>query len=85
MLLLLTRIRNPDTYSRVPLYAILFYSDINQSLHSQNTPYISPPGAIYGVSIVKILEKIDRVITALHCINFDNHDILHVSILLLVS
>ena len=41
---------------------------INQALESQQTPHTSPSGASYGVSLVRILEKIDRVITALHCI-----------------
>ena len=40
----------------------------NQILQSQQTPYISPLRAIYGVSIVMILEKMDHVITAPHCI-----------------
>ena len=35
-------------------------------LHSQKTPHISPSGEQY-VSIVRNLEKIDRVITAPHC------------------
>ena len=42
--------------------------NINQSLYSQKTPYISPSLASYGVSIVRILDTIDRIIMALHCI-----------------
>ena len=42
--------------------------NINQSLYLQKTPHSLPSQASYGVSIVNILEKIDRVITALYCI-----------------
>ena len=35
---------------------------------SQQTPHTSPSRASYGMAIVRILEKIDRVITAPHCI-----------------
>ena len=42
--------------------------NISLYLFSQKTPHISPLWASYGVSIVRILEKIDRVITAPHCI-----------------
>ena len=41
--------------------------NINQTLDSQKTLHSSPSRASYGVSIVRILEKIDRVITAPHC------------------
>ena len=41
--------------------------NINQILNSQKTPHSSPLWASYGVSLVRILEKIDSVITALHC------------------
>ena len=41
---------------------------MNQILESQQTPHISPSRVSYGVSIVGMLEKIDRVITAPHCI-----------------
>ena len=34
---------------------------------SQQTPHILPSWASYGVSIVRIWEKIDRVNTAPHC------------------
>ena len=45
---------------------------------SQQTSHISPSRASYGVSIVRILKKIDRIITAPHCIdglpiNIENH------------
>ena len=36
-------------------------------LTSQQTPHTSHSWASYGVSIVRILEKTDRVIMALHC------------------
>ena len=41
-----------------------------QILESQQTPHISPLRASYGVSILGILKKIDRIITALCCIVF---------------
>ena len=41
---------------------------INQRLHTQKAPHSSPWPASYGVSSVNILEKIERVITAPHCI-----------------
>ena len=37
-------------------------------LETQQTPHSSPSRVSYGVSIVRIWEKIDRVITMLHCI-----------------
>ena len=40
----------------------------NQTSNSQKTLHISPSRASCGVSLVRIWEKIDRVITALHCI-----------------
>ena len=45
--------------------------NIYQSWHSPKTPHASPSRANYGVCIVMILEKIDHVITAPHCISFD--------------
>ena len=44
--------------------------NINQTSTSQQTPHTSPSQASYGVSIMRILKKIDCVITALHCICF---------------
>ena len=44
--------------------------NINQTLHSQKTPHISPMRASYGVSIVRIWEKIDSVIKATHCFSY---------------
>ena len=41
---------------------------INQGLHSQKTPHISPSRVSYGVFIADILEIIGRVITTPHCI-----------------
>ena len=43
--------------------------DINQSLDSRKTLHTSPSQASYGVSIVRMLKKIDCVITAPHCIS----------------
>ena len=40
----------------------------NQTSESQQTPHTSPSRASYGVPIVMICDKIDRVITAPHCI-----------------
>ena len=40
--------------------------NMNQCLYSQKTPHISPSWASYGMSIVIILEKFDRVIMAPH-------------------
>ena len=44
---------------------------MDQTFESQQTPHTSPSRASYGVSIMRILEKVDRVITAPHC-NNDN-------------
>ena len=38
-----------------------------QMLDPQKTPHTSPWQVSYGASFVNIFEKIDRVITALHC------------------
>ena len=48
---------------------------MNHILESQQTPYISPSRASYRVSIVRILVKIDHVLTAPHCIqgNLDRY------------
>ena len=40
---------------------------MHQILESQQTPHNSPVRASYGVSFVRILKKIYRVITAQHC------------------
>ena len=40
---------------------------MHQRLYSQRTPHILPSQASYGVSFVRILVKIDRVIEAPHC------------------
>ena len=37
-------------------------------LYSQKTPHISPSQVSYGVSIVRIWDKIDYISTAPHCI-----------------
>ena len=46
---------------------------IKQSLNSQKTSHSSPSQASYGMSIVRILEKADRVITAQHCPSTGHH------------
>ena len=43
------------------------WQNISQTLDSQKTPHTSPLRASSGVSFVRILEEIDRVITAPHC------------------
>ena len=40
---------------------------VNQVVESQQTPHISPSMASYEVYILRIWEKIDRVLTASHC------------------
>ena len=42
--------------------------NLNQISNSQQAPHTSPSRPSYGVSIVRIREKIDRIITAPHCI-----------------
>ena len=66
--------------SRVPLYnAVQFgtilhvtllwqWQNVNKILISQQPPHTSPWWASYGVSIVRIWEKIDRLVTAQHYI-----------------
>ena len=41
--------------------------NFNQGLNSQLTPHMLPSRASYGVSLLRIMEKIHRVITAPHC------------------
>ena len=41
--------------------------NINQRLSPKKTPHTSPWRASYGMSFMNILEKIDHVIKALHC------------------
>ena len=43
--------------------------NINQTSNSQQTPHSSPSRVSYGVSIMRILKKIVRVITAPQCCN----------------
>ena len=62
--LLRYHIRHCDNNGRYYIYIYV----MNQILDSQQTPHISPSQASYGVSIVRILEKIDSVITAPRCI-----------------
>ena len=63
------------TRSRLSCYYIQHCGDNGrhkihcQTLDSQKTPHSSAWRASYGVSFVKILKKIDRVITAPHCIS----------------
>ena len=62
------------SYSAVPFITIWHAAlqcqqqNMNQTWSSQQTPHSSPSRASYGVSVVGILRKIDRVITAQHCI-----------------
>ena len=49
--------------------------NINLRVKSQITPYNASWGASYGVYFVRIREKIDRVITALHCIQYSQRTI----------
>ena len=58
--------------------------NLNQTSNSQQPPHTSPSWASYGVSIVRILEKIDRVLMALHCIRhiFWNSDLFWLKICL---
>ena len=54
---------------------MIFFSSLHwltQNIDSQKILHSSPSRANYGVSIVRILEKIDRVITAPHCIQFSS-------------
>ena len=44
---------------------------MKQIFESQETPHTSPSRASYGVSLARLLEKIDRVITAPHCISIE--------------
>ena len=46
----------------------------NPILGTQQTPHILPSRVSYGVAIVRILEKIDGIITALHCIFYLNSE-----------
>ena len=42
--------------------------NVNEISKSQQTPHTSPSQASYGVSIMRVFEKIDRIITAPFCI-----------------
>ena len=44
-------------------------TELNHRLTSEKTPHTLPSWASYGVSFVRILEKIGRVLTAPHCTN----------------
>ena len=44
-----------------------------QTLTSQQTPHTSPSRASYGMSIVRIWEKTDPILTSLHCFMSDVH------------
>ena len=44
--------------------------NINQNLNSPKTPHSSPSWVSYGVSVVSILEKIDSVMIAPHCVMY---------------
>ena len=73
-------------YNTVQLLMIPFMAlrwqeqNLYQTSNSQQTPLGSPSRASYGVSIVRILEKIDRVLTAPHCINIRSGTLLQINI-----
>ena len=61
-------------------YTIIFHTalkwmkqNINQTVNSQKISHISPSRASYGMYIVRILKKIDCIITAPHCISIYLH------------
>ena len=54
--------------------------NLYQTSNSQQTPLSSPSRASHGVSIVRILEKFDRVLTAPHCINIRRDTLLQINI-----
>ena len=60
-------------YNAVQFMTILFMAlwwqqrNLNQTLYSQQTPQTSPSRASFGLSTVRIWEKIDRLITAPRC------------------
>ena len=62
--------RYHDTHFFTILHTALRWQrqNVDQTLNSQLTRHTSPSRASYGVSVARILEKIDRVITAPHCI-----------------
>ena len=47
--------------------------NINQAMSPQKTPHTSPWRVSYGVSFVRMVEKIDHVIMVPHCIWFSLH------------
>ena len=49
----------------------------NQSSNSQQTPHTLSSWASYGLSIVRIMEKIDHVITAPSCISTGTKEVKH--------
>ena len=62
-------------YSRVPLQHGQIHirhvlQNVNKTPNSQQPPHTSPSRASYGVSVIRVWEKINRVITAPHCIRF---------------
>ena len=64
------------TRSNLSLYYIKLWwrqRNVNQISNSQQTSQTSSSRASYGVSIMRILKKIDRVIMALHCIMSSLH------------
>ena len=56
-----------DAMPQIAHNTAVFVQNMSQTLNSQKAPYILPSHASYEVPILSILEKIDRVITALHC------------------
>ena len=66
-------------YNAVQLTMILHttlqqqWQKVNEFLKSQHTLQISPSQASFGWSIVNILEKIHRVVSARRCIMIDSY------------
>ena len=64
---------NAVQYNRIFHTALhLLKQNMNQSLNEQKAPHTSAWRVSYGVSIVRILEKIDRIITTLPCIGLSH-------------
>ena len=56
-------------YNKISNTVMLWWlQNINQTLDSQQTPHSSPSWASYGMSVVRIREKINHVIATLWCI-----------------
>ena len=57
-------------YHNITYYTVIIVSESELDIRiTTDIPYISPSRASYGVSIVRILEEIDGIIMAPHCIS----------------